>query len=122
MTDCPGCATYACAGHAPPRDCLHGEREVAWRHDDDDHRFCASACAWPATVRPLVLAAGLDRGTAAQPLALVLVSPQSGRALFAGLVFASHREAKPARTRAGGGGWQAKSRAFLVCARCAGLH
>jgi hypothetical protein len=54
--------------------------------------------------------------------ALVLVSPQSGRALFAGLVFASHREAKPARTRARGGGWQAKSVSYLVCARCGTLH
>jgi hypothetical protein len=73
-------------------------------------------------VRPPVLAAGLDRGTPDRPLALVLVSPQSGRALFAGLVFASHREAKPARTRARGGGWQAKSVGYLVCARCGTLH
>jgi hypothetical protein len=27
-----------------------------------------------------------------------------------------------AHTRAGGGAWQAKSRAFLVCARCRSLH
>jgi hypothetical protein len=122
MIDCPRCATYACAGHQPPRNCEHGDAEVSWRHESDDHRFCQPPCAWAATVRPLVLAAGLPRGTAAQPLALVLVSPASGRALFGGLVFASHREAKPARTRAGGGGWQAKGRAYLVCARCGGLH
>jgi hypothetical protein len=87
----PRCATYACAGHSPPRDCEHGEAEVSWRRESDDHRFCQPPCAWAATVRPPVLAAGLGRGTAVQPLALVLVSPATGRALFAGQVFPSHR-------------------------------
>jgi hypothetical protein len=118
MTGCPCCATYLCAGHAPPRDCLHGEAEISWRHVSDDHRFCqpGSGCAWADTTRPLVLAAGL-RGTADQPLVLVLVSPATGRVLFAGQAFRDHREAKTARTRAGGQGWAAKSRAFLMCAR-----
>jgi hypothetical protein len=121
---CPRCQTYLCAGHAPPRDCLHGEAEAAWRHDRDDHRFCqpGTGCAWADHTRPLVLVAGLGRGTADRPLALVLVSPATGRALFAGQVFAGHRLAKPARSRAGGSGWAAKSRALLVCARCGSLH
>jgi hypothetical protein len=119
---CPRCESYRCAGHALPTDCEHGATEVGWRHDSDDHRYCQPPCAWAVTVRPPVLAAGLDCGTPDRPLALVLVSPQSGRALFAGLVFASHREAKPARTRAGGGGSQAKGQAFLVCARCRSLQ
>jgi hypothetical protein len=59
-------------------------------------------------------------GTPDRTLALVLVNPQSGRAPFAGLVFASDREAKSARTRVEAG--QPKSRAFRVCARCGSLH
>jgi hypothetical protein len=124
MTDCPRCASYRCAGHAPPRSCLHGEAEASWRHDFHDHRWCepGTGCSWADLTRGAVLAAGLPRGTADRPLALVLVSPVTGRALFAGLTFASHQQAKPARTAAGGGGWQAKARAFLVCARCGSLH
>ena len=68
-----------------------------------------------------MLAVGLDRGTDAEPLALVLVT-DTGRALFAGRIFADHREAKPARTRVGGGGWGAKACAFLTCSRCGSLH
>jgi hypothetical protein len=98
MTGCRT-ATYRCTGHAPPRDCLHGEAEASWRHDSDDHRFCrADASAWAAEVRPLVLVAGLGHGTADRPLALVLVSLQACRVLLAGLTFRDHREAKPART------------------------
>ena len=33
-----------------------------------------------------------------------------------------HREAQARPTRAGGGGWQAKGIAYLVCVRCGGLH
>jgi hypothetical protein len=103
---------------------MHGDAEIAWRHDRDDHRFCqpGTGCAWAEVTRPLVLAAGLPRGTADFPLALVVVSPATGRVLFGGRIFRDHREAKPASTRAGGQGWAAKSRAFLVCARCASLH
>jgi hypothetical protein len=120
---CPRCRSYLCAGHAPPHDCMHGVAEAAWHHELGDHRFFqADSCSWAAEVRPAVLAAGLGRGTPDRPLALVLVSPASGRALFGGLTFRDHREAKPARTRAGGGGWRAKARAFLVCARCRSLH
>ena len=119
---CARCRTYHCAGHRPPTDCQHGQAEIAWRHASDDHRFCQPPCTWALNVRPSVLAAGLPRGTAAEPLAFVLVSPVTGRALFAGQTFRDHREAMPARTRAGGGGWQAKSRAFLICARCRSLH
>lgn len=42
--------------------------------------------------------------------------------------YADHRQAKPARTRAGGGqdrslgGWAHKTRAWLVCGRCERLH
>ncbi|HMG29174.1 MAG TPA: hypothetical protein VK585_03515 [Jiangellaceae bacterium] len=123
MTGCPRCATYRCAGHHVPKDCEHGDEEIAWRHASDDHRFCRpDSCAWAAEVRPAALAAGLPRGAADRPLALVLVSPASGRVLFAGQTFRDHRLAKPARSRAGGGGWAAKSRAYLVCARCRSLH
>jgi hypothetical protein len=101
LEDCARCRTYRCAGHRPPSDCQHGQAEVAWRHASHDHRFCQPPCTWALTVRPAVLAAGLPRGLEAEPLALVLVSPMTGRAPFAGLTFASHRDAKPARTRAG---------------------
>jgi hypothetical protein len=50
-----------------------------------------TGCSWADLTRGAVLAAGLGRGTVAQPLALVLVSPQTGRALFAGVVFRDHR-------------------------------
>ena len=121
-TDCPRCASYVCAGHRPPADCLHGEAEAAWRHDElDDHRFCEpDGCTWAAIVRLLVLAVGLPRGTVETPLVLVLVSPATGRALFGGRTFRDHREAKPARTRAGGQSWASKGIAYLVCARCGG--
>jgi hypothetical protein len=124
-TDCPRCATYACAGHLPPA-CGHAVEAIA-RCIDGDHRFCPAApediaCDWAVTVRPAVLEAGLPHGTPAQPIALVLVSPATGRAIYAGRTFSDHREAKPARTRAGGGGWGAKARAYLVCSRCQSLH
>jgi hypothetical protein len=41
MTGCPRCASYLCAGHAPPRDCMH-EAEASWRHVSDDHRVSGS--------------------------------------------------------------------------------
>jgi len=120
--DCPICATYRCAGHRPRATCQH-DYEVAVRHEANDHRYCLSdhPCDWVVNVRPAVLNAGLGHGTSDRPLALVLVTG-SGRAVFAGRTYRDHQQAKPARTRAGGGGWQAKSRAFLVCSRCESLH
>lgn len=67
-------------------------------------------------------AVGLPRGTVDRPLAVVLVSPTSSRALFAGLAFRDHRDGKARRTFAGGRGWAAKGVAYLVCARCRSLH
>jgi hypothetical protein len=123
MTNCLRCLSYECAGHRPPPDCGHRE-EIASRHAADDHRFCQpnTDCAWAEHTRPLVLAAGLGRGSPDRPLALVLVSPQTGRVLFAGQTFRDHRDGKPGRTAAGGGGWAAKRVAFLVCSRYRLLH
>jgi hypothetical protein len=59
MTGCPRCVRGSCTSTGLPAR----REEIAWRHDDDDHRFCAGLSACAATVRPLVLAAGLGRGT-----------------------------------------------------------
>ena len=125
-TDCPRCRSYACAGHLLP-DCGHGREAIA-RCLKGDHRFCPDspediACTWAVEMRPLVLAAGLPHGTPERPLALVLISPATGRALFAGQIFKDHRDGKPGRTRAGGQGlWDSKRVAFLTCSSCRSLH